>query len=221
MTTIPKRQTAYKFWIADIVNSQLIKAQVETEFDHFLIHNKKTTRVNIIATIIQKYENNEKTYLALTLDDSSGTMRVKTWREDINLASDFNIGDTILIVGRLRSYNDENYITPEFIKLIENANWQTLRKLELKKIYGEPKSEPRQDQEPPAVVEEEVVDESENNRKIIFNLIEKYNSEKGADLSLIISESKISEEEADLVIQELLKEGEIFQPSNGRVKIIE
>jgi len=227
MPPIPKRQTAYKLWISDIVNSKINKAQSELEFDNFLIRNKKVSRVNLIATITQKYQSEDKNYVALTIDDGSGMIRIKSWREDTQLIEDFNIGDSIIVIGKLRTYNEENYLTPEIVRLIKNLKWQTLRKLELTKEYGtSPPTMPKPQQDTHEIkqdiVEETIEDfPTHNSRQLIFDIITKYNSENGVDLSKVIEESKLTESEADSIIQELLKEGEIFQPSQGKVKIIE
>ena len=55
----------------------------------------------------------------------------------------------------------------------------------------------------------------------ILSLIEKHSTaENGAEISLLIQESGMAEEEAESVMQELMKEGEIFAPKPGFLKSI-
>jgi DNA replicative helicase MCM subunit Mcm2 (Cdc46/Mcm family) len=44
---------------------------------------------------------------------------------------------------------------------------------------------------------------------------------EGADIIEVVEETKLDEEEANSLIQELLKEGEIFEIKSGKLKIIE
>lgn len=218
-----KRQTAYKVWISDLVNNPFIKQEGEWEPNFVEIKNKKVSRVNIIATIVSSTES--KGYLSLTIDDGSGySIMLKTWKEDTKLLEGFKPGDIINVVGRIREYNDQKYITPEIIKKLDNPNWELLRKSELLKEYGKPsKKEPRatpeekpvetkEEKTKEEVVTEDIVEEtppSETNRQKIFSIIEK--AVEGIDLNELIEQSNLKEEEINPIIEDLLKEGEIFK----------
>ncbi|MBU3940732.1 MAG: OB-fold nucleic acid binding domain-containing protein, partial [Nanoarchaeota archaeon] len=191
------------------------------------IKDKKVSRVNIIATTIMKYENQEGGNMSITLDDSSASIRVKVWKDDIKLLQDIQIGDTILVIGRPRQFSGEIYIVPEIVNKVENPTWQKIRKLELEKEFGvrqkleTPVLELKQPEMLQPLIEEETVEEtSETDRQKILNLIEKYGGEKGAEFSKIILESKILEEKANLIIEDLLKEGEIFKPTISTLKLL-
>lgn len=220
-----KRQTAYKVWIADLVNNKFVKQTGEWEPNFLEVNGEKISRVNLIANVITKFQNEDKTFTSITLDDGSSTIRVKTWREDTDKLSEVNIGDILLLIGRLREYNDEIYLTPEIVKKLDNPNWELVRKLELIKLYGKPKQKESVEQpkiEQSEVVEEQVIEtSSESNRQLLLNLIEKFDTEKGADITKVIENSKLDEDEADSLIQELLKEGEIFQLDSTHLKLID
>lgn len=220
------RQTAFKLWVYDIINSPYIKQEGEWEPNYLEFNGNKVSRVNIIANVILKFESDDKNYCNLVLDDGSGTIRVKTWGEDTALISNINIGDMILMIGRPRSYNEEIYINPEIVKKIDNPNLELLRKLELLKRFG--KSKPREKIYETEVIEKEISNEEEiidvssvSERQKILNLIEKHNSENGASVNEVINNIDINKEKAEQLIQDLLKDGEIYQPKNGRLKIIE
>ena len=72
----------------------------------------------------------------------------------------------------------------------------------------------------PLVEEETVEGTSETDRQKILKLIEKRDSDQGADFTRVISESQIGEQKASLIIEDLLKEGEIFQPSPATLKLL-
>ena len=131
---VQQRQTACKAWIGDLLKGNL--AFDGERFNFIEVAHKKIFRVNIIANVIDKYEseNPEKQYSALTLDDASGQMRVKTFGGDTKKLSDVNIGDTILVVGQLRYFNNELYVIPEIIRQLDEK-WLIVRKLELDEQY--------------------------------------------------------------------------------------
>ena len=129
------RRTAYKLWVSNIVNSEQAVDAGRFIGLHVNIDNKSVnvSRVNVIANVIDKFVSGKGNFASLTLDDSSGTVRLKVFNP--KLVEEFNIGDTILVVGQLRLYNNEVYIAPEIIKHVEPL-WLLARKLELEKLFG-------------------------------------------------------------------------------------
>ena len=235
------RQTAYKVWIKDLVSSEYVKEEGEWKPNYLKIRDKNVSRVNIIANIITTFKNPDNTYASLTLDDGSETIRVKAFRDDISLLENIKPGETILIIGRPREYQNEIYIIPEIIKTVTNPDWVKIRKLELMKLYGSPIKEERIEQaskqnsqitiskepeefpEIKSFVEEEIIEDSpivsETSRQKILNTIEKSN-ESGISHEELLFKSDIPKEEAETAIQELLKEGEIYFPRAGFIKIV-
>src|SRR3989344_5652146 len=122
-----KRKTAYKVWIGDLLKSNI--SMNENRLNYVELGNRKIVRVNIIANVIDKYRHNEKPYTSLTLDDSSGQMRVKSFDDTANTSS-FNVGDSVRVIGTVRYFNEELYIQPEIIKKVDEK-WLLVRKLEL------------------------------------------------------------------------------------------
>ncbi|MCU0642393.1 MAG: OB-fold nucleic acid binding domain-containing protein [archaeon] len=126
-----KRNVAYKMRIGDILAGKVI---MEGErFKSLDVQNKQVIRVNVIANVIEKYiQDAEKKYGSITIDDASGQIRLKVFGEDIEKFSQFNQGDTIIVIGLVRSWNNEVYITPEILKKKDPA-FLLVRKLELEK----------------------------------------------------------------------------------------
>jgi len=220
------RQTAFKVWISDLVNNHITKQEGEWEPSYVLIKDKKISRVNLIANVVMKYNNEEKTYSNITLDDGSSQIRIKVWREDTKLLENLEIGDIVLVIGKPREYNSEIYIAPEIIKKIENPSWMKVRKSELEKEYGKPtetKKElpPEQPSSSLIVKEEKIVDTpTESDRQKILNLIEKNTTDEGAELTKIFEESNLDEQRINQLIQDLIREGEVFEQKPGKLRII-
>lgn len=130
---IKKRFVAYKLSLGQIINS---KPEFEQErFSRIVVDGKEVVRANVIATIVDKFLNDTSSYASLTLDDGTGTIRVKAFTENVALLKDFQPGETIRIIGLLRFFNGELYILPEIIKTVD-ARWLLARKLELAQEYG-------------------------------------------------------------------------------------
>jgi RPA family protein len=225
MENQPVRQVAYKVWISDIVNNEFIKEEGEWEPNYLTIQDKKVSRVNIIANVITNYKNDEGDYVSVTIDDGSNSIQVKAWKEDISILTGLEIGETILLIARVREYNNEKYLTPEIVKKLDKPEWLVYRKKELEKVYGSlvVKTEPiKEELNEGAPVEEEVVSSSneDGNRQKILNIIETLATEEGADKLDIIKDSELNDQTAEGIIQSLLMEGEIFELKPGKIKIL-
>jgi RPA family protein len=225
------RQIAHKVRIFDLVNSEYIQQSGEWEPNYVSIGDKKISRVNIIANIITNYKSEDGTYATITIDDGSGNIQVKTWKEDTKIFEKVDIGDFILLVGRIKEYNGEKYLVPEIIKKLDNSEWLSFRRKELSKLYGETevqtqkpveKTEDSVGQQPILISEESVTDDSssEGDRQKILNIIEKLSSVEGADKLEIIKESNVGEDAANEIIHGLIRDGEIFEIKPGKVKIL-
>lgn len=221
-----QRNTAYKVWIADLVSSKYFRGQEKFDSGYIDIKGNKISRVNIVGGIIDKFSGNN--YVSVSLDDGSGVLRLKSWNEGTNLFLDVNIGDLVLIVGKIKEYNNNIYVAPEFLRKLDNPLWLKVRKLELVKIYGEAQridfiSDNTQDEvegkdEDEFHVLEEKVEGNTNSREFILSLIEKLDFGDGADLHEITKKSGF--EEAGKIVEELLRDGEIFELHKGKLRVI-
>ena len=126
-----KRNIAYKFRIGDILSGNPI---INNErFSSLELENKRVVRVNVVGSIVDKYESEgEKNYAFLTLDDGSGQIKLKSFEDEIEKVKNISQGQTIIVIGSLRYFNDEIYISPEIIKE-QDPKYLVLRKIELEK----------------------------------------------------------------------------------------
>ncbi len=233
MEAIQKRNTAYKLWISDLLNANFATTNgVSANF--FRIHNKDVHRVNFVANVIFKFDAVDKNYGSITIDDGSGSIRLKAWREDAAVFDNIKVGDMVLVIGRPRSFNNEVYINPELIRVLGDPNWELVRKLELLKDYGPPSKisgeldvsdelsyslpKPAVQQ---AVVEEEVLEDvSETLRQKVLSILESSSDDKGLEVSSLIKISGLDEKQVESTVNDLLAEGEIFEPRKGFLKVV-
>lgn len=213
MADSQQRQVAYKVQIKDILDGEFIK-QEGWNPSYIKNKGKEISRINIISTIVTTDDNQ------ILVDDGSGRITLRVF-ENQDIFSGLNIGDIILIIGKVREFN-ERYIIPEIIKKIKDPKWVQVRKIELEKeskkeSRKEPELEQKQQPEP---VTEEVEDLSESSpTDLIYQLIKETDDGQGASVDDVIEKS--NNENAEKIINNLLTEGEIFEISPGKVKVLE
>jgi len=197
-----KRNVAYKLRIGSVAQGKPI---IENDRLRFVeLNGKNVVRVNIIANVIDKFiQEGEKKFGSITLDDASGQIKVKTFGEEVERFSNLNQGDTIMIIGVLRYWSNEVYITPEIIKIKEPA-FLLLRKLELE--ADEPKS----------IGREKLLELKDK----ILQMVKGAEKENGVEIEKIIIELK---ERADVINQEikrLLEDGLVYEPRPGKLRYL-
>ena len=196
-----KRNVAFKLRIENI-----LKGKPMIEADKFLfldLDGKRIVRVNVIGSIVDKYQSEgEKKFLFLTLDDGSGQIKLKTFGDDVQRFSDILQGQTVSVIGVLRFYNNETYISPEIVKE-QDPRYLLVRKFELEK---NPVASPVKKEDFVAI------------RDKIINLIKNSESEGGIELEKIAANVSSSNDFVNSEIQKLLEEGIIFEPRPGKVR---
>lgn len=210
MPEIKKRETAQKQRIADLLRGNQIFETIEgnQRFKFLELGNKQIIRVNIIANIIDKYvSDGERRFASITIDDGSGQMRVRVFGEDFNKFDNLSQGDTIVIIGLLRSFNNELYILPEVIRKMD-PKYLLIRKLEIEKSFQPMFTSPKKQEI--KVLRDEVI-----------NLIKNSEQKEGIDKEEIILNLKSAEPQIiSQEIQKLLDEGIIYEPRPGRVRYL-
>lgn len=124
-----KRFTAVKMRIGEITSGAPV---IENErFKFIKTLQGEVSRVNIVANVIDKYiSDGENKFGSLTLDDASGQIRARAFGDDVGkFFSNVTQGDAVVIIGLLRYFNNEVYITPDIVKLIDSS-YLLIRKFE-------------------------------------------------------------------------------------------
>ena len=189
--TFQKRQVAYKVRISDILD------------------NVNISRVNIIATIV--YKSEASNYNSAVIDDGTGRISLRSFENNAAF-SKIDVGDTILIIGKIRKFNDEKYIMPEIFKKINNMEWLNLRKLELRNksyINDSIKTENKD------VIKEAVV----GNMGYVYSVIKKLDTGDGVSVEDVIKTS--NDKNTENVIKVLLENGDVFEIRPGKLKVLE
>lgn len=211
-TTFLKRQTAYRVWIKDLHNKEVMID--ENGLKYLKIGDHNVMRVNIFGVVIDK--SNAENYANIVVDDSSANMRMRVWGDDISFFEDLKVGDRVFVIGRWSEFNEERYVRPEIVTSVD-MDWSLLRRLQLIKEYGVPNHEEK------VIVKEELTEDVEEvepslvAREAVLNIIEKHDE---ADINLIMKDSKLAKEKLQSAIMDLLKEGEIFSPKMGYYRLV-
>ncbi len=222
-----QRAVAYKIWISDLLNGSYTKGTAQFDAGYVEVLGMKISKVNLLGGLVDKFEGDN--YINVTIDDGSGNIRLKSWGEDGKILRELNVGDLVLVIGKVKEYNNQIFVNPEIIKKLDNPLWLKVRRLELIKMYGETKrventnttndSDEPEEQLNSGVIEEKMVDDSPpNSTETIISLIEKLDTGDGADLEEVIVRSNVVE--ANQIIQDLIKDGEIFELHKGKLRVM-
>ena len=202
-----KRNIAFKLRVGDLLAGKPIMNG--ERFSFLELGDKKIVRVNLIANVVDKYESSgESRYLFLKLDDGSGQISLKVFGDDVVKLKDFNQGETVVVIGVLRNWNNETYIQPEIIKL-QDPKYLLVRKLEIEKERSKNSS---------VVVDKVQVVALRDN---LLNKIKSSEENGGIEIDKIIIE--IRDASPDLIHQEikkLIEDGIIFEPRPGKVRYL-
>ncbi len=199
-----ERATAYKMRIGEILAGE--KIFDGEQFNFIELGNKKIRRVNLVANIIDRYEGGgEGKYLSFTLDDASGQIRIKIFGDDVEKFKDFGQGDTVMIIGVLRHYNNELYILPEIIRKLQ-PEYLLVRKLELEK--KEENKVPENKEESKAIKDK------------IIEMVKGAEKDGGIEVDKIIMELKASPSIINEEIKKLLEEGLAYEPRPGKIRYL-
>jgi len=199
-----KRNVAYKFRIGDLlIGKPIFDAE---RFSFLELGNRKIIRVNIIGNIIDKYESEgERKYIFFTLDDGSGQIKLKCFGEDVVKFKNVLQGQTVLVIGVLRNFNNETYIAPEIVKE-KDTKYLLIRKLEIEKDKSK-NIQPLEREQIIAVKDK------------ILGIIKDAEKDGGIEMdTIILNLRQISPEIINQEIRRMLEEGIIFEPRPGRIR---
>ncbi len=199
-----KRSTAIKLRIADINQGSF------QEKMFFLKTGEQASRVRVMGTVVAKHVSDDGTFGNITVDDSTDTIRAKSW-DDVKILEKINIGDIVDLVGKVKIYNEEIYVVPEIVIQINDPNFELLRKLELIKKYGK-LNQPKTADATGGGTDKIAL------KKQILELIEE--SKEGISYIEIIQKIKASQAEIEYIINDLLSGGLCYEPSPGIIRKI-
>ncbi|MGV8152165.1 MAG: OB-fold nucleic acid binding domain-containing protein [Candidatus Nanoarchaeia archaeon] len=209
MPEIKKREVAHKIRIGDLLKSNPIFEESDSLNKRLLfveLGQKRIVRVNILANVIDKYSSEgEKRFASITMDDGSGQIRARLFGEDIAKFDSIMQGDTLMIIGLVRSFNQELYIFPEIIRK-QDPRYLLVRKLEIEKDYL-PFPAPKK-QEIKAL------------REQVLELIRNSEKNEGIDSDEIVMKINSQPPLITQEIKKLIEEGLIYEPKPGKLRYL-
>ena len=203
-----KRNIAYKLRVGDILMGKPIFDN--EKFLYIELGAKNLSRVNVVGNIVDKYESEgEKKYLFFTLDDGSGQIKLKAFgEEDSEKFKKVKQGDTVVVIGVVRNWNNETYVQPEIISK-KDPKYLLVRKLELEKAKKEGIKPTTNKKEVQAIKDR------------ILSKIKEAEADGGIDTEKIIMDFRdVSSETINEEVKKLLEEGIIFEPRPGRLRYL-
>jgi len=199
-----KRHTAYKLRIGDIlVGKPIMNGE---RFGFLELGGKQISRVNIIGNVVDRYESlGETKYISVTIDDGSGQIRLKLFGDDTEKLKNYLQGQTVVVVGVLRFWNDEIYISPEVVKEMD-PKYLLIRKLETEKERAVNGNAPEKEQM--MAVKDRILD-----------MIKASESQGGIEIESLNTQLRdFSPSIINKEIQKLLEEGIVFEPRPGKIR---
>ena len=217
-----QRAIAEKVSINLIKNSTYIKDEEEYAPNYLEVGTRKISRVNIIGIIVDMENLNEKNS-SLSIEDGTDQITVRGFEENV-IPKELKVGDIVTVIGRPREYSNEKYILPEIIR-VTDQRWMIVRKFEI----GDTKIQEIKSQ-PEETITEEVISDTEEiindsdkeiigDRDKIIEFIKTNDNGKGIEVEEIIN--KCSTKNCDKIIEDMLKEGDLFENLPGKVKVLE
>lgn len=241
------RSTAFKLKIEDLVKGQYIRSVDGTEPSHLLTPwDQHVFRARVLGTVVEKFVREDQGYATLRLDDGSETISIRAWQDGVKELMEFNVGDLIDVIGRVREFEGEVYLVPELIMRVEDPNWELVRELEIlrarklasaqgkrPRLKTEPKLAPRQlkielptstSGAQPVVEELEETEEPplpevpDDTKKRVILALEKLDRGDGATPADLAAELDLPIETIENALRVLIVDGDIFEPRAGKFK---
>jgi len=219
------RHNSIKTTISELVLGEFVQ---EGENLNYLITEtgQKVFRLNVLAIVVGKEKRGHITNIFI--DDGTEKIVVRSFEENETITN-ISIGDVVMVVGKVRTYNKEKYISPEIIKKT-NHLWLKVRSLELERKKNEMKQEktklidiPKKQEEKQnknfigdveEVVEEDILLPLQKLSKLISEL----DKGEGVLIEKIIEDSPL--EKTEELLEKMLENGDIFQNTPGKVKVL-
>lgn len=242
-----RRQTAIRARASDIVNSKFVRKEGLEPSYVITDLGLKISRAKITGTIIDKFSSDTGTLSSITIADDSGSVRAKTFQDNIDAFDSLEIGDTITVIGRVREYNEENYLIPEIIRKVVDPNHETLHKLEvLQGVFRQRQALEIVNREKgnfsdleelknyltkeygisqgsaEGILEMLAAEEPSNNenyKEAVIKAVEKLDDGNGVEIRKLMEETKLPNGVFEEVINDVLAEGICYESSPGIIRL--
>jgi len=214
-------------------------------------------RAGIVGTVLETRVNSEKNSGSITLDDTSGIIRVQTFGEGIAKIEEVKQGDLVIVFGSVREYENNIYLVLQILRKISKEELQErkayidflkehwrkmseqiasdftvfegslddftkiiakkyrLSSNEAESMVKEIKAKKLQQNETAKKVQDNA------DEQILLQAIPKCDQERrGATTDDLAAFTGFSKEKVEEIIKYAIDEGDIYEPSPGRFKIL-
>jgi DNA/RNA endonuclease YhcR with UshA esterase domain len=234
--TVYKRPSALKLSIKDILNGTFIQGENQ-QASYLLLGEHKAYYIDVAASVVSMEKIG--TITNIILDDGTGKIIARSFEENKSVFQT-KVGDIVRIIGKLRVYNQERYLSPELIKAIDPL-WLKVRSLRLgleqfpdvsveagKDIIfsGAGKNDKNNASSQGEVnsknIKNVLLDDDLDNTLLpvqkLAALIKELDNGDGVLIEEIIEKSQL--ENSESILKKMIENGEIFQNSPGKVKVL-
>ncbi len=244
MADNPKRYVAKKVRISDITNGKYFsgsRGDGKNDYNPSYVITplgEKVSRVNIVATVIEKFVSDSGNYASLTIDDGTDAIRAKAFGTDVDMFEKIDKGSLVIVVGKVKEYQGEIYINTEIVRTVE-PNYESLRRLELldsissrkalidnlKKLRRHVSEEDLKEHAKRFGIDDDTLSVILEKKEVdykpkVLNIIETLDDGEGVEITKLFDIIKLPDPEIERAIDELLADGLIYEPKPGKFKKI-
>lgn len=242
-----KRQTAKLATTAELNSGKYFQKEGFTPNYLLTPAGRRFSRARVVATIVDTFVNDDETYGSITIDDGTDTIQIKFFNE-LDQLKDYETGDIIEAVGKVREYQGEIYMNAEILvqrgmkeELLHELNhkkkveeWNQIRET-VQQLKESGKDQKEIEKEMAGKLDEDEVDsllqsfgeqfdntdpeERENLERDVIEAVENLEDDgDGASYEDIADEVDAPEDELEDTINSLLSEGTFYEPEPGKIK---
>ena len=205
-----ERRTAVKVLVREIIEGNFFHEEGWNPNYLDTLSGKRVYKVNIVGVIVAVVSEEDACYI----DDGSGTILIRNYTD---APLNFKTGDFGLVIGRVRESGAQRYVSSEITKKI-HPSWVTVRRKELESAFSKISLPVSSSLDTPADLSQQssaVLKGKNFEFEHIVSFLQKNDSGVGVSVEVLL-ESGIVESS----LQELLKNGTIYQNKPGYVQLI-
>lgn len=242
MIVLAERQTMKSVRVSDIESARFFQGDRDTMKPSFVITGlgDAVARAKVVGTVTEKFRSDDGRFASITIDDGTGAIRARVFSSEIAMIEGVSVGDLVSVVGRMKNYNDENYLSPDFVRKLDDPNSETLFRLEVLKNSRSKRSMVEDLRRVRDQMSDEELSEyasgkyglapeslssimqapgsAVDHKPTVLAAISKLDKGEGAEIGKILEETKLDESMAESAINDLLSSGEIYEPVAGRLR---
>jgi hypothetical protein len=203
-----QRWTAYKIHPEEVLNNEFSEKAL-------IVDGNRIYKVRLMGEV--KNINDSSNTIFFEIDGVS-------IRDFDKKSKDIEEGDFVDIIGRVGEYESTKYVALDICKKITSNEtlykWKELRALEIEKTrkYMEDEEEFQYQSKQSTSAEEEVLEDLYESNDMKNEVIDAIKENDGISYDKLLESVNIDEGELDKILEELIDDGEIYEPTSGIYK---